>query len=220
MPGAGVLSRLMTWRRASERRIARAHGAPDADRSAPAAEDLSAPRIAQNPFVHYEDLRREGSVHHLPRDDSWIVLGYAQVQEAFGQPRLYSSRLMATLDPALLGAGGPAHAALRRGLAPSLSAAVVDSLHDEVDDAAQALLSPLLRGHDFDVVSEFAAPLAEFVAARALGFDTATVAALTAAVGDSEVETLTLFERLGSIDGAPRRPQRVGRRPEKAVPGG
>jgi cytochrome P450 len=131
-----------------------------------ASLDLGAPEIAWNPFPHYELLRRDGSVQSLPRHDAWIVLGYDDVQAAFGQPQVFSNRGYAGVDRVLLGADPPEHAAVRRVVSQDFSAEAVERVVGFAERRAESLLRPRM-----DVVSEYAMPLSASVAPQLLGLD-------------------------------------------------
>jgi cytochrome P450 len=162
--------------------------------STPAALKLDSPETARNPFVHYEDLRRQGTVHFLPRDDIWLVVGYEEVSTAFSRPQLFSSQLLSAVDPVMLGADGPAHAMVRRRLSAHFSASALNRIMPGVDRFAEKLLSPLGDGDELDVVRGLATPLAHYTAARLLLVDDET--AREVSPPELEVETEELFQRL------------------------
>ncbi|MDP9190085.1 MAG: cytochrome P450 [Acidobacteriota bacterium] len=150
----------------------RAALAPRAPRPASNAAtiNLAAPDIARDPFPHYEDLRRSGSVQFLARHNAWIVLGYEQVLSAFGHPLLFSNRPYADVDAVLLAADPPEHTAIRRLVSAYFSRDVVERLGAFAAERAAALIKPR-----FDVVRDYGQPLSQGVAAHLLGFDDATV---------------------------------------------
>jgi cytochrome P450 len=138
--------------------------------SSAATIDLGALEIARDPFPHYEDLRRSGSVQFLARHDAWIVLGYDQVLSAFGQPHLFSNRPYADVDAVLLAADPPEHTAIRRLVSAYFSRDVIERLAAFAAERAAALIKPR-----FDVVRDYGQLLSEGVAARLLGLDDAAV---------------------------------------------
>jgi cytochrome P450 len=150
----------------------RATLAPHAPRppSNAATIDLAAPDIALDPFPHYEDLRRAGSVQFLAHHNAWIVLGYEQVLWAFGHPHLFSNRPYADVDAVLLAADPPEHTAIRRLVSAYFSRDVVERLGAFAAERAATLIKPR-----FDIVRDYGQPLSQGVAARLLGFDDATV---------------------------------------------
>ncbi|MCA1632270.1 MAG: cytochrome P450 [Acidobacteria bacterium] len=144
--------------------------------------DLFAPDFVTNPFPHYEELRRSGSVHFLPRHDCWLVLGYDDVLSALSQPQSFSSRVeeWMAVDSVLLGADPPEHTAVRRVVGHHFSAHALETQSAFAEEAAERLLRPLADGKTCDVLREFTAPLSEDVAAHLIGFDEAALAAIRA----------------------------------------
>lgn len=147
-------------------------------RSGPESFLLTDPRVALDPFPHYEELRARGPVHFLPQHGFWLVLGYEEVQAALTQPHLFSSRVeeWQTVDRVLLGADPPEHTAARRAVVPHFNAQAVQSLAGFAEQAAERLLRPLAGGERRDVLRDFSAPLAEEVAAHLIGFDAEALA--------------------------------------------
>lgn len=126
--------------------------------------DLAAPAVARDPFPHYEQLRRRGSVQFLARHGAWIVLGYDDVQSALAQPRVFSNRPYAEVDDVLLAADPPGHDAVRRIVARDFAAEAVDRLVAFAATRAEALLRPRM-----DAVADYAMALSAAVAARLIG---------------------------------------------------
>ena len=145
--------------------------------------DLSAPEVACNPFPHYEQLRREGFVHFLPRHGFWLVIGYDDVQSALSQPQIFSSRVQEWMDvdSVLLGADPPEHTAVRRVVSHYFSSQALETQTAFAEEEAKNLLQPLIAGGTLEVFREFASPLSEEVAAHLIGFDKSALVAMRAA---------------------------------------
>ena len=122
--------------------------------------DLGDPAFAQDPFPLYEELRRTGSVHFLPADRSWVVLGYDDVASVLSQPQVFSSSPLRIFDPLLLGAEPPEHTTLRRALAGELARKLPDIARD-TEETATRLLESLAARAEFDAVRDFARPLTD-----------------------------------------------------------
>lgn len=186
-PLTGWVRRLASRLRALGR--ARSHGPAEArpPRRPSTAEtlDLSDPEVARDPFPHYEELRRAGAVHFLPRQGFWLVLGFDDVHAALTQPHLFSNRVPEWLavDHVLLGADPPQHTAARRLLGQHFSAQALEAQTAFAEQAAERLLRPLAEGRAYDVHREFGTPLSEEVAAHLIGFDEETVEAFRATQG-------------------------------------
>lgn len=161
--------------------------------------ELGSPAFARDPFPHYEELRRAGSVQYLPRHAAWIVLGHDDVQFAFAHPELLSNHPYCAVDAVLLGADPPDHTAVRRIVSRYFSAAALDTLCAFAEEQAALLVQP-----EMDVVHDYAMPLSARVAAHFIGFDDDAVAIIhTATDHASRVRALdevapqaSMYERL------------------------
>lgn len=131
-------------------------------------------------FAMYDELRAEGSVHHLESVGRWLILGYDDVQRALGDAQRFSSDLaeLRETDPVLLASDPPAHTAVRRTLSHLFSAEAVARRSELADRTAERLLQPLAAGRELDVVSDFARPLAAAVALDVAGLDAEASATL------------------------------------------
>jgi hypothetical protein len=165
--------------------------APSEVASTAATLDLASPGIARDPFPHYEALRRDGPVQFLPRHDAWIVLGYEEVHAALLQPQLFSSVPYAAVDGVLLGADPPAHTGIRRIVSRHFTSEVISRLGAVAERQAAALLTP-----EIELVTQYAAPIGEAVAADLLGLDAGTVAAIHAA----EASATTFADFTAALD--------------------
>lgn len=155
--------------------------------------DLNAAEIARDPFPHYDALRAAGPVQFLARHSAWIVLGHEEVQQAFMRPDALSNRPYEDVDAVLLASDPPEHTSVRQKLNAYFARDVIERLG--VFAAERARL--LLRGR-IDVVSGYARPLSESVAARLLGFDDAEVDAIRAA-GTSATDFARLVDSIDAL---------------------
>jgi len=161
-----------------------------------------APRAAEAPgaFAYYEQLRRGGPVHHLPEHDSWIVLGFDEVQRALADPARFSSHtpVLLELDPVLIGSDAPAHTAIRRIMARHFSPASVARRSELAARTAERLLRPLREGGEVDLVGGFANPLADTVAGELIGFDAAAIASFARPTLEAGGDTGVLYAGLAA----------------------
>jgi cytochrome P450 len=144
----------------------------------PATVDLDAPEVARDPFPAYDALRAIGPVQFLPRHDAWFIFGYAELRAAFAMPQLLSNHPYEDVDAVLLGADPPQHTAIRRIASRYFSRQIIESIAVTAREGARELLP---RNRTLEVVSEFAEPLSQLVAARLIGFDGETMRAVRAA---------------------------------------
>lgn len=148
-------------------------GPPPLPAEGPALFDLGDSRATHDPFPAFEDLRAGGEVHFLPRHGHWIVLGHDSVKEALSRPDAFSSSPQAQVDTVLLGADPPRHEAARRLVAGFLTGAAIADLAARAREHAAALVQP-----EFDLVGDFAVPLARGAAARLVGLEDREMAAV------------------------------------------
>jgi cytochrome P450/malonyl CoA-acyl carrier protein transacylase len=184
-------------RRRRRRPPARAPSGVGASEGVPvdlALVDLGAPDVVHDPFPLLDGLRSSGPVHHLRRDDLWLVVGHSEVSEAFAQPTLFSSQMMAAVDPFVLGADPPEHTAARRELSTRFSPHALGALSTLVSETAHQILADRATATEFDVVGEFAAPLGDRVAGRLLGIDDRQLAQVRRSIGDAERDPQEMFE--------------------------
>lgn len=160
--------------------------------------DLSHPRVARDPWPHYEAIRRDGAVHYLPRHGFWIVLGYDEAKAVFDRPDLFSSAEYDDVDAVLLAADPPDHMPVRKAVSRLFSGDALARLAD----FARAEAGRLTTAPALDLVDDYAAPFTDAVAGMLLGFDEAGVADVRRALAEARAaglafaETLRLFEPL------------------------
>lgn len=126
--------------------------------------DLEAPAILANPFPAYERLRSAGPVRFVPRQNFWIVLGYDAVKAALRDTEGLSNAAYARVGPVLMAQDPPEHLHVRR-LISTLFAPAQTARHVEEVRA----VGPSLIGSRFDLVADYARPLAQAVAFVLLG---------------------------------------------------
>lgn len=164
--------------------------------------DLDAVEIARDPFPHYDALRAKGTVQFLERHGAWLVLGHDEVQWAFTHPDLLSNKPYEDVDAVLLASDPPEHTAVRRMLNPYFSRELIERLGAFAAERAASLLR-----ESVDVVSDYARPLSEAVAARLLGFEDAQVEALR----DAAAQSTHFDDYTRSIDALAHRAAMYGR---------
>ena len=127
--------------------------------------DLHDPKVACDPFPHYELLRRGGPVHFLARHEFWIVLGHDEVKSAFERPQIFSSAPYRDIDAVLLGADPPRQSAVRRLVSRHFSAETLNRVTEAAARQAAASIAP-----EMDIVEDFGIPITGVVAAALIGF--------------------------------------------------
>ncbi|GGK05401.1 hypothetical protein GCM10010123_39080 [Pilimelia anulata] len=154
------------------------------------AVDLSSAALRAECPAHVAWLRESvGPVLPSTRPDGLLVLSAELVREVLTDPARYSSSIMATADPELLGADGAAHRAVRRTLVRALRDADACAVRAAATGRADRLLGAFARAGGGDAVPTVARPLAVLAAAGVLGMPVPDVRRLTgwaaAAVGSA-----------------------------------
>ncbi|MEU6389603.1 cytochrome P450 [Streptomyces sp. NPDC046939] len=127
--------------------------------------------FAAAPYPAFTALRARGPVHHVrfpTGEESWLVVGHAEVRAAFADPRLRNDvrhsadfeddglyavgRNMLQVDP-------PDHTRLRVLVAREFTARRVRALRPRVQEAADALLDAMAADGRADLVAAYAYPL-------------------------------------------------------------
>ncbi|MFD8565804.1 cytochrome P450 [Streptomyces sp. NPDC059639] len=145
--------------------------------------------FAVDPYSAFTALRARGPVHHVrfpTGDESWMVVGHAEVRAAFADPRLRNDvrhsadfeddglyavgRNMLQVDP-------PDHTRLRTLVAREFTARRVQALRPRVQEAATALLDAVAADGRTDLVAAYAYPLPLTIICELLGVPEADRAA-------------------------------------------
>ncbi|HYC29145.1 MAG TPA: cytochrome P450 [Chitinophagaceae bacterium] len=121
-----------------------------------------------DPYPYFDFLRKQGSVHLLPANNTWIVLDYTDIDHVLKNPQVFSSTLHKTFDECLIGADPPHHTLVRSMLQPLFSSQAYAALGEFTTRHAHALLDKLQSRDQFNIVDEFSLPLAQAVVAEFL----------------------------------------------------
>lgn len=144
----------------------------------PAPVDLTSPEILADPFGAYERLRPAGPVQFLPRQNFWIVLGYAEVEAAFRDTERLSNRAYHRVGPVLMAEDPPEHIRVRRLLSAVFAPARIARHVEEVRRLAEGLIESR-----FDLVAGYARPIAQNMACGLLGIPPPAAARFSEAAG-------------------------------------
>jgi cytochrome P450 len=125
---------------------------------------LDHPDATHAPFPGLRGLRERASVVYLPVEKLWIVLGYDAVRDALARQSEFSSAPQQQVDGVLLGAEPRQHAPMRRLISRYFEPARTAELAACAAADASELLVPT-----FDLIEDYARPIARRAAARFVG---------------------------------------------------
>ncbi|MCF8253157.1 MAG: cytochrome P450 [Bacteroidia bacterium] len=134
--------------------------------------DLTGFEFSQNPYAVYEELRKTGQVHYFSKTNSWLIIGYSEIQEILGNFELYSSEGSNSFDPILLNCDPPAHTRHKKVLISEngiLAPNRIDKLEAQNREICKSLIRNLKNKNSFDLLVDFAMPFSTLVILNLLG---------------------------------------------------
>ena len=134
--------------------------------------------FARDPYPFYRQWLSESSVHKLPDEDFFVVLGYDAAVAVLKQPAVFSNRPFLTLSPILPGADAPLHTRIRRVLNPYFTRERAMESASSMREIATAAVDSLRSRKSFDAVNDFASPVSFAISCMILGVHQAAAAAL------------------------------------------
>ncbi len=158
--------------------------------------DPGDPSAQQDPFPHYQRLRKEAPVYQHPKTGVYYVSRYSTVREVLADPVTYSSRLSnaATMPdnpavlaelgriasqaaaylppkPTMVTADPPVHTRYRKAVAPLIGPRRIRAMEDRIREIARDLMSPWPDSGRVDFKEDFAQKLPVRMVAGLLGID-------------------------------------------------
>jgi cytochrome P450 len=142
--------------------------------------------VQQNPYPFYEELRANSPVCHIESVDAWGIFRYADVENTFKRPEIFSAKDFTTnafgeFDPvpeakSIIATDPPEHSRVRRLANAGFRPGAIKEMEPKVDSVVERLLDGLEdKRVDFDLVSDFAAYVPVNVTADLLGVEDAEV---------------------------------------------
>ncbi|GAB2865715.1 cytochrome P450 [Hymenobacter ruber] len=114
-------------------------------------------------------LRRQGPLHFLTAENSWLVVDADLINEVLRDPQVYSSSPNGPIDTLLSGADPPLHTDTRTLIQPYFSPKKLGALAEFASDGIAELGATLLARGAFDFVDDFALPLTQAMSGELLG---------------------------------------------------
>ena len=134
--------------------------------------DPASPDVRRDPYPHYHHLRARAPVQYLPRAGYWAVLRHEDVTTVLKEPELFSSSILKSFDPTLIGADPPAHTRVRRLVTEAFTPRKLAALEAHIRSRTDQLFDGIAERREFDLVTELAMPLPVSVIAELLGMAT------------------------------------------------
>lgn len=136
--------------------------------------DITGKEFAQNPYKFYQEMRKTGNVHYLKNTNSWLVIGYKEIQECLVDIDGFTSEGEHSFDPILLNCDPPKHTKHRKVIATEngiFSNKRIDTMEDQHRQICRNLLDQLSDKPSFDLLANFAIPFSSLVILNLLGIN-------------------------------------------------
>lgn len=137
--------------------------------------DLSSKLFSHNPYLIYDELRKSGTVHFLPKNDTWLVIGFDEIVSVLNNPSVFTSMGENSFDPILLNCDPPKHTIHRKILSSDqalFSTNRVGQLELKNTEIAKNLIDALKEKKTIDILKDFSLPFSSLVILNLLGITT------------------------------------------------
>ncbi|MGX4687714.1 cytochrome P450 [Streptomyces sp. JNUCC 63] len=139
--------------------------------------DLFADEVVLDPYPVYADLREQGSVVHLRKNDVYALTRYDAIRGALADWESFSSTSIAfnpmaneALTGTSLASDPPTHTQLRATLTENLSPRALRGLKGRIEAKADALVAELVERGSFEAIDALARAFPLEVVADLIGF--------------------------------------------------
>ncbi|MFE6935834.1 cytochrome P450 [Streptomyces sp. NPDC057699] len=139
--------------------------------------DLFADEVVLDPYPVYAELREQGSVVHLRKNDTYVLTRYDAIRGALADWESFSSAAIGfnpTVNEALAGTSlasdPPVHTQLRATLTENLSPRALRGMKGRIEAKADALVAELVEQGSFEAIDALARAFPLEVVADLIGF--------------------------------------------------
>lgn len=143
--------------------------------------DFTTWEFSQNPYRFYDALRPFGSVHFLPKNNTYLVTGYQEIVAVLTDTTVFSSGGNNVFDPILLNCDPPEHATNRKvfnGKNAPFSLNRVNQLALENNAICEDLFNGFGDVETIDLLRDLSLPFSSLVILKILGIQTDDLVAL------------------------------------------
>jgi cytochrome P450 len=180
--------------------------------------DPFARELISSPYPQYERLRSTEPIHWSPPLRSWVLTRMEDIRAVLDDTRFVAvetskvlsdlasrsgrdyDAIICALKAVLFFKDGPAHRKDRRTISRIVNRTPLTQLEPVIDQFAADLASKFSAGTDFDIISEYADPLPQYVMAHILGLPQADVPVLGELLADFtltfDIASLDVYDRL------------------------
>jgi cytochrome P450 len=163
--------------------------------------DFTTWEFSQNPYRFYDALRASGTVHFIPKNNTYLVTGYQEINSILTNTQVFSSGGNNVFDPILLNCDPPEHATNRKvfnGKNAPFSLNRVNQIALENKAICSRLFDGLSNNTSFDLLRDLSLPFSSLVILKILGIETteldelrnwSTDAVLTKAIENTDYAT-------------------------------
>lgn len=137
--------------------------------------DFTSWEFSQNPYRFYDTLRKVGSVHFLPKNNTYLVTGYQEIVSILTDTAVFSSGGNNVFDPILLNCDPPEHATNRKvfnGKNAPFSLNRVNQLALENTAICADLFNGFATNESIDLLRDLSLPFSSLVILKILGIQT------------------------------------------------
>ncbi len=136
------------------------------------AYDLLSPRLREDPYPIYREMRSKDPVHRMRLVKAWALTRYEDVERVLRDDKRFCSSdrvLVKTIPLSLLDMDPPEHTRVRALVSKAFTPKAVRQLRGRVQEIADRLLDEVAGQRRFDVVGALGYPLPVTVIAEMLG---------------------------------------------------
>ncbi len=136
------------------------------------AYDLLSPRLRQDPYPIYQEMRSKDPVHRMRLVKAWALTRYEDVETVLRDDKRFCSGdrvLVKTIPLSLLDMDPPEHTRVRALVSKAFTPKAVRQLRGRVQEITDRLLDEVAGQRRFDVVGSLGYPLPITVIAEMLG---------------------------------------------------
>ncbi len=140
--------------------------------SSPFKFDISDPKLRQNPYPYYRELRNRAPIYYNKAHDHWIISRHRDVATVLKNASLFSSTIMAPMESTMLGADAPDHPRVRKSFTATFNRKRIEAFRTEIENQTRLFINKVLPAGQCDLIADLAIPLPIAVIAGVMGFPT------------------------------------------------